>query len=71
MPGRKVWEERQEAHTQFLLAGGLRVHGHAAVAGCWKGRLGRRQERKEALRLPRPAGGQDGLWTETLDMHVW
>lgn len=56
-----MWEERQEAHTRFLLAGEHGVYGHAAVAGCWKGRLGRRQERKEALGLPRPAGGQDGL----------
>lgn len=46
MPGRKVWEERQEALTQFLLAGGYGVYGHAAVAGCWKGTLGRRQERQ-------------------------
>lgn len=52
---------RGRKHTQFLLAGGYRVHGHTAVAGCWKGRLGRRQERKETLRLPRPAGGQAGL----------
>jgi hypothetical protein len=54
-------EMRGRKRTQFLLAGRYRVHGHTAVAGCWKERLGRRQERKEILRLPRPAGGQAGL----------